>query len=234
VNAELEITGRAQRGSWSVTWTRGSAAAFHALALPDRPAREIWCHEPDGPALVLGSTQPEEVADQVALARAGVTLVRRRSGGGAVLVEPGALTWVDVLLPSSDPLWERDLARSFRWLGDAWVTALGDLGVAGERYDGPLRNGPWGRLVCFAGLGPGEVTTPEGAKLVGMSQRRTRDSARFQCALLHRWEPAVLLGLLALRDEARARAAAELRSVAAASPTSSQATVAALLDALPP
>jgi lipoate-protein ligase A len=234
VSAELEITGRSERGSWLVTSTRGSATEFHALGLPDRPAREVWFHEPDGPALVLGSTQPEEVADHAALSRADVPLVRRHSGGGAVLVEPGALTWVDVILPADDPLWQRDIARSFRWLGDAWVAALAALGVPGVRHDGPLRNGPWGRLVCFAGLGPGEVTSPAGAKLVGMSQRRTRDLARFQCALLHRWEPATLLALLALSEQERALAALELRSVAAATPVHPEDAGAALLDSLPP
>ena len=42
----------------------------------------------------------------------------------------------------------------------------------------------WSALVCFAGLGPGEVTL-DGQKLVGLSQRRTRDGVRIQ-GLLHR------------------------------------------------
>ena len=33
-------------------------------------------------------------------------------------------------------------------------------------------------------------------KLVGISQRRTRRWARFQCAVHRRWDPAVLLDLL--------------------------------------
>jgi hypothetical protein len=52
-------------------------------------------------------------------------------------------------------------------------------------------------VVCFAGLGPGEVTR-YGAKVVGISQRRTRHAARFQCAVLARWDVvgiATLLGL---------------------------------------
>ena len=49
--------------------------------------------------------------------------------------------------------------------------------------------------VCFAGLGPGEVTV-DGRKVVGISQRRTRAWARFQCAALGRWDPAALAELL--------------------------------------
>ena len=55
---------------------------------------------------------------------------------------------------------------------------------------------PWSKLVCFAGLGPGEVSVGE-RKAVGISQRRTRVAARFQCALYHRWDPAALVAVLA-------------------------------------
>jgi lipoate-protein ligase A len=37
----------------------------------------------------------------------------------------------------------------------------------------------WCELVCFAGLGPGEVSLA-GTKLVGLSQRRTRNGIRIQ------------------------------------------------------
>ena len=36
----------------------------------------------------------------------------------------------------------------------------------------------------------------DGAKLVGISQRRSRAGARFQCAVHTRWSPATLVGLL--------------------------------------
>ena len=54
----------------------------------------------------------------------------------------------------------------------------------------------WCPLVCFAGLGPGEVLR-DGDKLVGISQRRSRAGARFQCAVHIRWSPSVLVALLA-------------------------------------
>ena len=54
----------------------------------------------------------------------------------------------------------------------------------------------WSSLVCFAGRGPGEVFV-DARKAVGISQRRTRDGARFQCAIHRRWDPATLVGLLA-------------------------------------
>ncbi len=50
--------------------------------------------------------------------------------------------------------------------------------------------------MCFAGVGPGEVLLGR-RKLVGISQRRTRGGARFQCMVHVRWTPDVLVSLLA-------------------------------------
>jgi lipoate-protein ligase A len=161
-------------------------------------------------AVVLGSTQSLDDVDQLGASSAGLDVVRRRSGGGAVLVEPGAMAWVDVLVPRSDPLWDDDVGRAFWWLGETWRLALASLGVTGaEVHRGGIVTSRWSSKVCFAGLGPGEVTV-EGRKMVGMAQRRTRDGALFQCAVPLRWEPQRLLDVLALGAEERAEAAATL------------------------
>ncbi|MGI8983034.1 MAG: hypothetical protein ACR2HM_00630, partial [Acidimicrobiales bacterium] len=78
---------------------------------------------------------------------------------------------------------------------------------------GPLVTTPCSRLVCFAGLGPGEVTL-SGAKVVGMAQRRSRAGALFQCAALREWRPERLIDRLALSGDQRRRAARELAGVA--------------------
>ena len=75
-----------------------------------------------------------------------------------------------------------------------------------EVHEGPLACGPVGRLVCFATVGAGEVTAPGGdgpRKVVGISQRRTRAAARFQCAAYRRWDPDPLARLLRLDHEGR-------------------------------
>lgn len=182
---------------------RGSAAAFHALPFPEPlTAPTVWVFDVDHPALVLGSAQPDAVVDRDAAARAGVEVVRRRSGGGAVLLESGASLWIDVLLPHADPRWSDDVGRATYWLGEAWAAALATVGLAGEVHRGGLERAPWGSLVCFAAVGPGEVTV-SGRKVVGVSQRRTRAGARFQCVVLARWDPDPLLWLLRLPDEER-------------------------------
>jgi lipoate---protein ligase len=193
-------------GDWPVRRRRGDAASLHAEPVPPGAARAAWVLEASAPALVLGSTQGDDVVDRAAAASRGLAVVRRRSGGGVVLVDPATTAWVDVIVPAGDPLWDDDVGRAAWWVGRAWQAALADLGVAPTVvHEGALACGPLGRLVCFAAVGAGEVTTPDRRKLVGVSQRRTREAARFQCAAYAEWRPGPLVDLLRLdADGARA------------------------------
>jgi lipoate---protein ligase len=161
--------------------------------------RATWA-EVDRPSLVLGSTQPLDAVDAAVAATWGVTVARRRSGGSAVLLWPGEHLWLDVDVPRGDRLWDDDVGRSMNWLGEVWVEALAGLGVTAEVHRGPMVRTDWSGAVCFAGLGPGEVHA-DGAKLVGISQRRTRDGARLQCACHLRWRPEAYAELLALSPD---------------------------------
>jgi lipoate---protein ligase len=166
-------------------------------------------------AVVLGSTQALRSVDQVACATAGVDIVRRRSGGGAVLVDAGSLLWVDLVVPAGDPLWSPDVGRAAWWVGEAWSEALSRSAMAGtEVWKGPLVRARWSSLVCFAGLGAGEVVSATGQKVVGVSQRRTRHGALFQCGCVLEWAPQRLLGLLALTPDERSAALVALGGAA--------------------
>ena len=208
------VVGWAPSG-WQVERRRGPAAAHHGRPLPDEPIRAVWIHEVDRPALVLVSTQDDTTIDRTTAAALGIEMVRRHSGGGAVLLVPGEVAWLDVILPFGDPLWESDVSRASHWLGQVWRSALADLGVGGATvHDGALACGPLGRVVCFGAIGPGEVLVGV-RKVVGISQRRTRVAARFQCAVYCRWEPDLLARMLRLDDEQRAvldRAVLEIHS----------------------
>ena len=149
-----------------------------------------------------------------------------------MLVVPGDVLWVDVIVPAGDPVWDDDVSHASHWLGDAWADALGALGIEGGRvHRGGLVVTEWSRLVCFAGLGPGEVTSA-GRKVVGISQRRTRDGVRFQCAVALRWEIGRLAGLLALDAAQRARLVADLETAVAPVPQPADQVVEELLRAL--
>lgn len=200
---------------WSVVRVTGAASDLHARELPHPLVRTVWVFEVDRPALVLGSTQRASAVDRVAAEVAGVEVVRRRSGGGAVLLGPGEALWLDVVIPRHDPLWDDDVGRAAHWLGVTWAGALGDLGLDARVHRGPLVPGRWSGWACFGGIGPGEVTV-SGRKVVGISQRRTRAGARFQCVVLTRWDLDALVSLLALAPVERGDAAAGLRLAATA------------------
>ncbi len=230
-------------GGWQVEHERGPAAALHRLSAdlagsstprrregPHQPgasahprptiaditvaARMVRVLEAEAPALVLGSGQPDADVDEEAAVAYGVAVARRRSGGGAVLVGPGQVIWVDLLIRSDDPLWDGDVARAAWWVGDAWAAALGSVGMGPpEVWKQPMRKGRWSAQVCFAGIGPGEVLIG-GKKVVGVSQRRTRAAALFQTAVLIQWDPWAILRLLRMDRASAAGALADLSAVA--------------------
>ena len=192
----------------------GTAAELHGSwpAADAEPAvRRVGVCRATRAAIVLGSTQSPEVVDRAASASAGLDVVRRRSGGGAVLVTPDDPVWIDVWVPVGDPVWSPDVTGAFGWLGSAWARALERLGAGGVEVQGPTPGActRWSSLVCFGGVGAGEVTVG-GRKVVGLAQRRNRSGAWFHGACLLRWDPTVLLAALDLSSEERGAAAAGL------------------------
>lgn len=174
----------------------GAAQEHHSRELPTALVPTMWWFECERTALVLGSTQSEEIIDRESCRQRDVDVARRRSGGGLVVVGDGRVVWLDVLIPRGHHLWDDDLSRSGRWLADAWSAGLGGLGLSDlVTHSGPMVRTRWSDLVCFDGRGPGEIFL-EDSKLVGVSQRRTREWSRFQCALSLRWQPDVLSDLL--------------------------------------
>jgi lipoate---protein ligase len=219
--------------TWQLERHRGSARDLHAMPLPDPPVASVWVCEPTAAALILGSTQAALLpALSGAGALEGIEVVVRRSGGAAVLLVPGACTWIDVVVPAGHHLWASDVGRATHWLGDLWVDALARLGIEGHTHRGRMVRTPWSPIACFAGIGPGEVVDPRGAKLVGISQRRTRSAARFQ-TLVHHDDPAAISELLGLDPEAAAELRAHLGRSAAVVPCRSDALVDAVVTALP-
>jgi lipoate-protein ligase A len=149
------------------------------------------------PALIMGRGQTPGTVKG-----AGLPVLTRSSGGGAVLLDEGLLS-LDVAIPSGHPLLDGDLGEVFVRIGQAWAGALTELGCADVAVhpgaaQARRRGTPREQLlaaICYATLGRGEVTV-RGKKVVGLSQRRRRPGALVQCGLLRRWEPAVLLTAL--------------------------------------
>ncbi len=178
-----------------------SAAEFHHREVPTGDDVLVWWFDPSTPALVLGSTQSEELLDRDLCRARGVDVVKRHSGGGLVLVSARHTLWVDVIVPSSHPAWRVDVGRASEWMGEVWLDTLtrSSSGIDGDSFTlhrGAYESTTWSKLVCFAGRGPGEIFDDRGRKVVGISQRRTRSWARFQCALSLLWEPSMFVDLV--------------------------------------
>jgi lipoate-protein ligase A len=196
---------------WPVVVLEGDAEALHQRDLDPADPAAVWSIGVSRPALVLGSAQPLDDADRALARRRGVEVVRRRSGGGAVLLVPGELWWCDLVVPTGHPAHRRSPGAQFTWAGAAWAGALaasGDTAPVSVTATA-ARPGPLGRVVCFGALGPGEVVSGAGvagepaaevgaaAKVVGLAQRRTRAGTRV-LGLVHRvWRPELTAALVA-------------------------------------
>jgi len=158
------VTGVAPGAARAVGAAEEQAWNEAALARPvPAPALRLWTY--GGPAVVVGRGQLD-------VRGAAAPVVRRETGGGAVFVGPHLLG-VSVVLPAAHPLVAPSPARTFRWFGTAHAAALRTLGIACRTAaPGAGRADPALAWACFGGLGPWEVVTAAGRKLVGLAQRR--------------------------------------------------------------
>jgi len=213
----------------------GSVAELHALAMPSAAAPthndgpELWHMHPTERAIAMGSSQKPEDFD---VTGARIALAPRRSGGGAVFIEPTQTVWADLVAPRSSPWWSSELSENFLLVGRVWQDALAGLGVETTLcVDAPVKSDA-SRHACWAGAGWGELLIGE-SKVVGLSQRRTRWGVRVQAmAVLDSSSARVAAFLPAtVRDEVAAAIATDHGPVLAAAGVTAEVLSAAVADA---
>jgi len=169
------------------------------------------------PALVLGRAAHDPPLDLDLAGREGIAILRRGSGGGAVLWDADLLA-LDVALPPDHALAARDVVEAYRWLGEALGEAMRDLGMPSVRVVPPdearADRTRASRTVaaCFGALSPHEVTA-EGRKLVGLSQVRRRTGVLLQVGIPLTFDASLLARLL--RFDADATTSLAARTVGA-------------------
>ena len=158
-------------------------------ATPDAPPTVRlygWCPA----ALSLGRGQvASEAHDGAALARLGIDLVRRPTGGDAVLHEHERT----VALAGSlrRPPFPGGILDTYRRFASAVCAALGRLGVEAEATAPSSASAGRRGSVCFETLGAHEIAAA-GRKIAGFAQRRRRNAFLLHGSLPIRLDPARL------------------------------------------
>jgi lipoate-protein ligase A len=220
-------------------------------ALLDAPAAHWWISTTAAVVVGLGlHHRLETVVDLERCRAAGVEVVERRAGGGALLLDPNMLCGA-VALPIESLV--ADVTESYRWLGERLVAALTSLGIAARRTHIDEARADIAALrastsaaaatlltTCYGALSPHEVVldTDHGvAKLIGLAQVRRRDAALFQFGVLLSDQSPLADYLRVANDSDRdeLRRALRQRTLGLASLTrrSVSAAVAAIVDATP-
>lgn len=178
------------------------------------PTLRLYAWDP--PCLSLGFAQPVKDADREALARRGWQLVRRPTGGRAIL-HTDELTY-SVIAPLDEPRVSGRVLESYRRLSQALVNALERLGLpaqADQEYASAQGNARLGGAVCFETPSNYEITVA-GKKLIGSAQARRKEGVLQHgslplCGDLTR----ITQALVYPNDDARALAARRLLDHAA-------------------
>lgn len=124
------------------------------------------------PAVSVGYGQPlDGCIDREACHRLGIGLVRRPTGGSAILHEsPAAELTYSVVARTGDFPGAEDLLETYRVIGSALAAGLARLGIAAMVV--PLdRSASTTPTFCFARAGTYEIAVG-GRKVVGSAQRR--------------------------------------------------------------
>lgn len=134
------------------------------------PTLRLYGWQP--PCISLGQAQRIGSVDLAACQADGVGVVRRPTGGLAIL-HTGEFTY-SLSLPVGHPIAEGDVMTSYRRIAAAIVEALKRLGVANVSADRVAKEDKAKGPVCFEAPSDYEVTGG-GKKLVGSAQWRRLD-----------------------------------------------------------
>ncbi len=126
------------------------------------------------PACVsLGRHQPVAEIDRAACRRDGIDVVRRPTGGRAIL-HTDELTY-SVAGPTGHPLLQGNVLDVYLQISQGLLLGLRQLGVSVEEAPGESRTPSDVSAVCFEVPSAYEIIDAQGRKLIGSAQTRRRD-----------------------------------------------------------
>lgn len=164
--------------------------------------------------LSLGVAQPFADVDTVRLRARGWDVVRRITGGRAIL-HTDELTY-SVIGPADNPILAGSVLESYSRLAKALLHAVQDLGMSVEMKEGKADESGKSNPVCFEVPSTYEITAEGGKKLIGSAQARRKEGVLQHGSLPLFGDLTRITDALAFADEsARADASARLLARAA-------------------
>jgi len=159
------IEAEPRSGAANMALDQAIAAACAAGDSP--PTLRFYRWQP--PAVSLGRHQAVAEIDVAAVTERGYELVRRSTGGRAIL-HTDELTY-SVAAPLDEPRVKGGVMDAYLRLSNALVAGLQALGVAADKAPGDVRTGPDVSAACFEVPSAYEITVG-GRKLLGSAQSR--------------------------------------------------------------
>lgn len=156
------------RGAWNMAVDE--SILEHIGRGASLPTLRLYAWEPA--CLSLGHAQPFADVDLTRLKAHGWEVVRRATGGRAIL-HTDELTY-SVIAPLTEPRVEGSVLESYNRLAEALLLAVKNLGLPVEMKEGKADNGGIPNPVCFEVPSTYEITV-NGKKLIGSAQARKKE-----------------------------------------------------------
>jgi lipoate-protein ligase A len=158
----------AAHGAWNMAVDE--SVLEHVGRRESLPTLRLYAWQP--PCLSLGYAQPFADVDSARLRERGWELVRRPTGGRAIL-HTDELTY-SVVSPPGEPRLAGSVLESYNRLAAALLAALRDLGLPVEMETGKAGDNGSINPVCFEVPSAYEITVG-GKKLIGSAQARRKE-----------------------------------------------------------
>ncbi|HKI54609.1 MAG TPA: lipoate--protein ligase family protein [Anaerolineales bacterium] len=156
------------RGAWNMALDE--SILEHIGRGESIPTLRLYAWEPA--CLSLGHAQPFADVDTARLRDHGWEVVRRATGGRAIL-HTDELTY-SVIAPSDEPTVVGSILESYNRLAQALLLAVKSLELPVEMKEGKANNGTTPNPVCFEVPSTYEITV-DGKKLIGSAQARKKE-----------------------------------------------------------
>ncbi len=189
------------RGAWNMAVDE--SILEHVERGASLPTLRLYAWSP--PCLSLGHAQPFADVDTARLKARGWEVVRRATGGRAIL-HTDELTY-SVIAPANEPRVEGSVLESYNRLARGLLRAVKSLDVAVEMKEGKVNGGGTPNPVCFEVPSTYEITAG-GKKLIGSAQARRKEGVLQHGSLPLTGDLTRICQALVFKDEAAREEAA--------------------------